>query len=422
MPATFTPISNDVLAGVRQGDERALERLFREHYDALIDEAKANLDDPVTAPRVVETAMLRTWEQHTGFETAATLEAFLHSAVHEGAIREKARRAGVHRLESHEAVRHVSRAHQTAPATVDDAWAHITSALHASPPNAAHLAELATASRHAAATHMAAVAKRRSPLITIAYVGATLATVAALMYALFRESPDALVTRMLKSGDAHEIISKFGQIGTVTLDDGSKVKIGADSRLLIPPGFATKVRAVRVAGTGSFDVATRTGLPFEVRLGDVAVIATGTRFAVNYDTATRAALVRVDEGSVTVRSGTVVKPLAVGEAMEVDGKGEMRTPNKAAIDEALAWTSNRLVIVDRPLRSALEQTRRWYAIALMPSDMSLMDRQVSVDAPLDSSTKMIADLERTGKLKFGWNDKSMVLFDASASRAPTKKK
>ncbi|MEP7382608.1 MAG: FecR domain-containing protein [Gemmatimonadota bacterium] len=420
MPATFTPISPEVFAGVRQGAETALERLFREHYNALIDEATEHVDEAASAPRVVQTALLRTWDKREDFQSPEALEAFLHSAIHEAAIREKSRRAGLHRLESHEGVAHVVRRSEVRIPTVDEAWGHLTAALHPPPHDAAHAADVATASRHAAAEHMAAVGKRSSPLATMGYIGAIVLAVAALLFGIFRESPEAKVTRFLKSSDSREIISKFGQIGTVTLDDGSKATIGADSRLLIPPGFPSEVRAVRVTGTGTFDVATAT-LPFEVRLGEVAVVATGTRFAVDFDTATHAALVRVDEGTVKVRVGKTEHPLAAGQALAVDANGVTSEPPKSAIDEALAWTNGRLVVSDRTLRHALEQTRRWYAIALVPHDMSLMERKVSIDAPLDSSTVMISELERSGNMKFGWEDKTMVLYDAGTAPTPKKK-
>ena len=419
MPAPFTPISNEVLAGVREGAEPALERLFREHYQALLEEAKENLDEAAFAPRIVEAAVLRAWDKHAEFQSPEELESFLHSAVHEAAIREKSRRAGLHRMESHEGVAHVVRRPEARIPTVDEAWKHLHAALHPAPRDPAHAADVAGASRHAAAEHMAAVAKRRSPLVTMGYIGAVVVTVAALLYGIFRESPEAKVTRFLKSSDAREIISKFGQIGTVTLDDGSIVKIGADSHLLIPPGFPSEVRAVRVTGTGSFQVAAGT-LPFEVRLGEVAVVATGTRFAVDYDTATHAALVRVDEGSVTVRAGETQHPLTAGQALVVNEEMVASEPPKAVVDEALAWTGGRLVVVDRPLRHALDQARRWYSIALVPHDMSLLERKVSVDAPLDSSTVMIADLERSGNMKFGWDDKTMTLYDAPTAPKSTK--
>ncbi|MFP5354552.1 MAG: FecR domain-containing protein [Gemmatimonadota bacterium] len=421
MPATFTPITNDVLSGVKLGDERALARLFREHYDALIEEAKANLDDAGHAPRIVETAMLRAWEKRGEFETPQALEKFLHESVHEGAVRDKSRRAALHRFEGHEGV-HVRRGNGHAPASADEVWAHITSVLHAPPPDVAKMAaNKAELSRHAAAEHMAVVAKHRPAWMTALYLVAAIAVVAGILYGLFRETPAGKVTRFLKMDESSEIISRFAQVGSVTLDDGTKATIGADSKLRIPPAFNTEVRGVRVTGTASFDVTQQGVLPFEVRLGEVAVLATGTKFAVNFDTATTIAMVRVDEGSVDVRFGDAVRPLAAGTALEVDSAGNMREPDKGALDEALAWTNGRLVIVDRTLRQALEQTRRWYGVALIPNDMSLMDRKVSVDAPLDSSTAMIADLEASGNMVFGWEDKTMVLYD-SAKPIPKKKK
>lgn len=412
MPATFTPITNDVLSGVRLGDERALERLFREHYDALIEEAKANLDDASYAPRVVETAMLRAWEKRGEFDTPLALEKFLHETVHEGAVRDTSRRAGLHRHEAHDGT-HAHRGNGHGPANADEVWAHMRTVLHAPPPDAAKVAaSKAELSRHAAAEHMAAVAKHRPAWMTALYLVAAVAIVAGILYGLFRETPGGKVTRFLKMDESSEIISRFAQVGSVTLDDGTKATIGADSKLRIPPAFNVEVRGVRVTGTASFDVTQQGALPFEVRLGEVAVIATGTRFAVNFDTATTTAMVRVDEGSVDVRFGDAVRAVAAGKALEVDAEGNMREPDQGALDEALAWTDGRLVVVDRTLRQALEQTRRWYGVALMPSDMALMDRKVSVDAPLDSSTAMIADLEQTGNMKFGWEDKTMVLYDA----------
>ena len=413
MPVTFAPITDEVLAGVRQGDEGALERLFREHYIALRDEATSTFDDASSASKVVETAMLRAWDRRGDFQNPAELEAFLHSAVHEGAIREKSRKASVHRLESHEAVPHVARKHETATVTVDDAWGHVHAILHAPPPTPGHAKQLQAASRHAAAEHMASVGKHRSIWVSLAYGAAIIAVVGGILFGIFRETPEAKVARFLKSSDSRDIITKFGQTGNVTLDDGTIVTIGADSRLLIPPGYPASVRAVRMTGTGSFEVTPAGEVPFEVRLGDAAVVATGTRFSVNFDTATSAALVRVDEGTVNVRAGETTRPLAAGQSLTVDAKGVISEPSQAAVDEALGWTNGRLVIVDRTLREALEQTRRLYAIALIPSDMSLMERKVSVNAPLDSSTVMIADLERSGSMKFGWEDKTMVLYDVA---------
>lgn len=419
MPATFDPINDDVFAAVRKGDEQALERLFRDHYDALLEEAVRELDDPFYAPKVVEAAVLRMWSKRAEFETPAALEQSLHQSVHEAAMRDIGRRAAVHRRDQREGAAPRT-AHHHPPPTRDEIWAHIMAALHAGSGGAEQAKAKAELSRHLAAEHMSHVVEKRSPVKTAIYVLAIFAVVSGIMYGLFRDTPEKLTGRLLASSDASDIMSTFGQIGTATLDDGSKATIGADSRLRIPPGYGTEVRAVQVAGTASFEVAAGHRLPFEVRIGNAAVVATGTKFAVAFDTASQLVTVRVDEGKVDVRvlQSKLMRSLGAGEAVVVEPGGTLRDTDQKLVEEALAWTEGRLVIHDRPLREALEQIRRWYGIALLPADMSLMDRKVSVDASLESSREMIADLESSGTMEFGWEDKTMVLYDATTRAKP----
>lgn len=416
MPATFPPIDDELLAGVRSGDERALERLFRDHFDALTYEAKQSLDDAFFAPKVVESVFVRAWARRAEFDSPSALERFLHESVHEAAIRDNGRRAALRRHPGHDSGAHRA-VHQSAPPSVDDAWARLSAAIHAGDhATPAEAGVKARRARHATAEHMANVARRRSPLATAAYMLGIVGVVAGLLYSLFRDTPEKKTGRLLASADAHEIMTKYGQVGTTTLDDGSKATIGADSKLRIPPGYGTQVRAVRVAGTASFQVAPGHALPFEVRVGNAAVIATGTTFAVAFDTGAKIVTIRVAEGAVNVRAGTNQKALAAGQSMLVDDAGTMKDGDPNAVAEALGWIDGKLVIHDRTLRQALELARRWYSIALIPSDMALMERKVSVDAPLESSREMIADLESSGSMQFGWEDKTMVLYDASAKR------
>jgi hypothetical protein len=51
-------IPSDLMAGIRTGDEQALERGFQEIFPALLKEADEKVHDPATAARVVEKAFL----------------------------------------------------------------------------------------------------------------------------------------------------------------------------------------------------------------------------------------------------------------------------------------------------------------------------------------------------------------------------
>jgi hypothetical protein len=45
MPETLPHIDQEVFAGIRQGNEQSLERVFRDSYPALVQEAKSKLLD-----------------------------------------------------------------------------------------------------------------------------------------------------------------------------------------------------------------------------------------------------------------------------------------------------------------------------------------------------------------------------------------
>jgi ferric-dicitrate binding protein FerR (iron transport regulator) len=424
MPATtFTPIDNAVVEGLRLGDEAAFEKLFREHYTALINEALAAFDDPAAASRVVETSFVRAWRRRAELATPGDVENFLRTSVHDGAVRERSRIAAIHRFESHEGARK-SAPNAAKMVPVDTAWAHVSAAVHAPAPDAkASAKQMADHARHAAAEHVAHVSQPRSLVTTIAGVVAIIALAAVLMFVVFRDTPEKRTQRALAATDARIVPTREGQIGDITLDDGTKVKLGPEARLRIPTRFNRDVRAVGIEGTASFTVAPGQDLPFEVHARKTALIATGTSFSVSADSADNMVIAKVSEGTVEMRLGDVVKQIGPGQAMMVDATNTMRTPTPQELDESLGWMDGRFIVIDRTLRTGLAEMKRWYGLILIPESMRLLERKVSVNASLDSSKQAIAGLESSGKLKFGWQDKNMVLRDAATAKdAPAAKK
>ena len=78
MSAAVPPVDRTVLAGLQHGDEGSLERIFREQFHTLTEEARAELGDGAAAARVVERTFLAVWQERTSFETPEALETFLH--------------------------------------------------------------------------------------------------------------------------------------------------------------------------------------------------------------------------------------------------------------------------------------------------------------------------------------------------------
>jgi len=98
MPASFPPIDAATLTALNNGDETALERIFRSHYDALLATARERLkDDTPAAPRLVMATMRELWEQRATFKTASAVAGFLNEEIRHRATATRARMAAVHR-------------------------------------------------------------------------------------------------------------------------------------------------------------------------------------------------------------------------------------------------------------------------------------------------------------------------------------
>jgi ferric-dicitrate binding protein FerR (iron transport regulator) len=422
MPATLPRIDQDVLAGIRIGDERSLERLFRESYPTLTQEAAEQLEDRTGAPRVVEGAFRRVWEERARFETPEALEKFLHTAVNECAVRENKRLAMLHRFEAGAHVR--VPAHGRHEPTVDETWNHLAASLHAADSPDAHAAARAQASslyKHDAAEHVASIGRRRLRLGAIALGAVVAIAIVAPLWWIEQTSGDAAATRALSSPDARVYSTVTGQQASVTLLDGSRAALGADTKLVIAPDFGSTVRAVKVEGAALFTVAPRQKHEFYVRAGDAKVTATGTTFGVHAYPADETIVVGVREGSVQVKAEDT-RDVEAPRGVVILKNGTIRDASAAELEEALGWTENRFALTDRPLRHALKQMSRWYAMDIVVRDSALLSRPVTVKASLQSSQDAVAGLEKSGKLNFGYEGKTMVLRDAGAPAAGAAKK
>jgi ferric-dicitrate binding protein FerR (iron transport regulator) len=415
MPATI-PIDRTTFTSLRDGDEHALEQLFRAQYEPLCEEARAELDDPALAALVVEEAIVRAWEERARCETPEAFERFLHQSVHAAAVRERSRRAAVHRFEEREGVHLKARAAH-APPSVDVAWAQINAVLHAPPVDreaAAHRRH--DVSRHEAAHHVAEIGKRR-PWVgpaAFALVLGLLVVVAARWFD--RTSIEMRVERALASTEARVRSTKLGEQAAVTLTDGSRVQLGAATTLRIPPTFGQLLRPLGLAGSASFTVTPDAEAPFVVRAGRATVAAVGTAFDVRAYPGDAFAAVRVRTGAVEVTVGEATRRVGAGQMVAIAEDGTMRELTSAEARQAFAWTEQRFIVAGHPLEQALAEIERWYGLTITARDPALLTRAVTLDVALGSAREMIAALEQSARVKFGYDDdRKMVLTNAGAS-------
>jgi transmembrane sensor len=80
--------------------------------------------------------------------------------------------------------------------------------------------------------------------------------------------------------DPVTIESKRGAMSSVTLPDGSRAWLNAESKITYGNGYNTSLREIELIGEAYFDVVTNPSKPFVVKAGNLEIKALGTSFNV----------------------------------------------------------------------------------------------------------------------------------------------
>src|SRR5690606_30928526 len=100
MSATFAPIDQATISALNAGGERALEQIFREHYDWILERAYERLKgENAAAPKLIVNTVRELWEERDGFHSSAEIEAFFNEEFRHRSRAIRARMTAVHRFE-----------------------------------------------------------------------------------------------------------------------------------------------------------------------------------------------------------------------------------------------------------------------------------------------------------------------------------
>ncbi len=419
MPEVPPPAGGTTPAGAPLPDERALERMFRSHFSALTEVAKKHLKTaPSAAPRVVEGLFLSAWAGREEFKTAQQLEDYLNGEIAHAAARELSRRASAHHFGGSAA----HAAHAERATDVDQSWQHIHHTLH--PDAKAAASALADHTRHDTASHVAAMGKRRSYTVPIVIGVVAIAAALGLSVWLNQASREGAVVAALTASGARPHQTGPGQYAAVNLDDGTKVTLAPQSKLVVPEHYGDNLRVVSLLGAARIEIASGGKAPFELRTANVVVDVPAGSFVVRADTSDTALVVATKQDSAVVRLGKDPKQnlhtVAAGAALRVTAGGQVSVPTADQLAEATSWadSAGTVTIAHEPLSEALEELRRWYGTHIVVLDTALLTRDVSAQASTTSSTDAIAAVEKSANVKFEYQGETMVFVDAARAPAP----
>lgn len=194
----------------------------------------------------------------------------------------------------------------------------------------------------------------------------------------------------------------------LTLPDGSKVILNAESSVTYPTTFADKQRKVELKGEAFFDVAENKAQPFVVATEQQQVTVTGTTFNVNAYGDNNRTITTLVTGSVNVKSNSSSASVSLKPGQEaVWSNGTIKTKD-VDTQAATGWADGVFVFKYKTLAEILPQLERWYDIQvdIDPIPDTEFYAEINRNTPLST---VLESMEQTSNLRFEIKERRLKL-------------
>lgn len=215
-----------------------------------------------------------------------------------------------------------------------------------------------------------------------------------------------LLYRQLRPADLIQYQTAFGKTQSVTLPDGSVVRLNGNSKLTVAPDWhEQETRSVTLDGEAFFSVKkqqTVGGQPvkFRVQTPDLTVEVLGTQFNVSH---------RRDQTEVVLREGRVqisetqrspspvnAQPTLMQPGERVTYSARSHRLEKQAVDTRLftSWQDNLLIFKDTPVATIAQRLQDSYGLRIDIRAAGLGQRKFSGSIPTNSVPLFFDKLEK----------------------------
>jgi transmembrane sensor len=227
---------------------------------------------------------------------------------------------------------------------------------------------------------------------------------------------------------AREVLTGRGERAAFNLADGTRVMLGAESRLTIPAAYnqPRSGRELHLEGEGYFLVTHDSLRPFLVHTPLGTAEDLGTEFVVTTYPEAHGMRVVVASGKVALRQRSQTPgdasldsiplvTLTEGSLARLDSAG---TATVTRVDPSayIAWTQGALVFNGTPLRDVLPRLARWYDVDLRLADSSIAARRLTATFREQSLSAVLDLMELSLGLRVERAGGTVVLHPSSSPR------
>ncbi|MEM9389142.1 MAG: FecR domain-containing protein [Bacteroidota bacterium] len=225
------------------------------------------------------------------------------------------------------------------------------------------------------------------------------------------------------SGDAHKSVGQLayfedfraietqrGEKRTVTLPDGSTIRMNYETEIRVPEKFEGDRREVYLIGHAHFDVVRNPEKPFIIYTEATKTQVLGTSFDIN---------TKGEENTeVIVTSGQV----AFSEKDKEDNRVTLTRNDRAILDgdksimtdevDAIAltaWRENKLVFQDKTLAEMIKVIEPWYDVQIEVENKEALNNKFNLSLNNPSLNDLMDELSFLGDFSFSINDKKVLI-------------
>lgn len=187
----------------------------------------------------------------------------------------------------------------------------------------------------------------------------------------------------------------------ITLVDGTKVWLNAESKLTYPSRFDDGSRIVELEGEAYFEVTpfelNQKNVPFIVKTAKQDVKVLGTQFNVKAyanDADVKTTLV---EGAVQIHAAGTSLFLKPGE--QGVSNADQVSKSKVEVDQYIAWKKNKFIFYETELKEAMKTLSRWYDFETLYED-SVEGKHFYGTISRDKGLAEVLKIMEAGGLKF----------------------
>ncbi|WP_339751511.1 FecR family protein [Algoriphagus aquimarinus] len=196
--------------------------------------------------------------------------------------------------------------------------------------------------------------------------------------------------------------TKPGVKSSVTLSDGSVVKLNAGSSIRYVQNFVGETREIFLDGEAFFEVAHDTLKPFIVHTQDITTKALGTSFNIKANDSEKIEISLIT-GKVEVKSQEVqefIDYLIPGEQVITFAKGNSWEKDVFDEENVIAWMNQTIIFDDTPLPEAIKILENWFGVTITVNQFKDQNLTLSGKFKGETLKNILEGLSYTARFKY----------------------